>query len=252
MRLLSKQGFEVFDKVKASPELKEKTRQYLHSQAEGEQGIAIPAPRKRSRLPRVALALAAALVVALSGFGYYHYIAPIAYLDLDVNPSLSLQLNRAETVLRAAAYNDSGAEILAKVDVSGLPYDEAVQRLLGEMIAQGYLQRGGLVAATVQAANTSAEQRLLSGLDAAVSTTLHSHHAQAETDVFAVDESVRQSAAGYSISPAKYLAIEELLELDDNASFEGCVGHSLGEIRQLIRSCHEGGGQQHRHRHGHH
>lgn len=280
--MLNKRGFEVFDKIKADQVLKDKTREFLRqyssdqpnaTQPLAEQpgadkvgnalpvqtppGKALPARRygRRSRLaPRLAMA-AVLLIVALSGFGYFRYFTPAAYVDLDVNPSIGLVLNRAGDVLSAGAYNAEGEAMLQRVDVRRLPYDEAVQLLLAEMISQGYLQQERLVSATVQATDSNAEQKLLRGVDTALNTTLYSHHTQAETDVFAVSDDVRQNAAGYSLSPAKYLAIEELRELDEYATFEGCASHSIGEIRQRIRSCHEaedgGQQQQHRHHHGH-
>ena len=65
------------------------------------------APRRR-RWP-AALAAAACLLVAILGFsGWQLYQKPVAYVGLDINPSLELAVNRFDCVVTATAINDDG------------------------------------------------------------------------------------------------------------------------------------------------
>jgi hypothetical protein len=69
-----------------------------------------------------------------------------------------------------------------------------------------------------------------------VAVSLTEHQTNAETDIFIVTSDVRITAHEHYITPAKYLAICELQAVDTTATFEGCAGHSISEIRERIQS----------------
>ena len=70
------------------------------------------ATRKRGRMvawKRTAWALAACLALAAVGFGGYRWYAePTAFVSLDVNPSIELEVNRFDTVVAARGVNETG------------------------------------------------------------------------------------------------------------------------------------------------
>lgn len=214
-----------FDKIHADAALKERTADYLHQEIE-----------KRTRSVRVfrqrfaAICVSAALLLLVGGVTYF---TPSAYVDMDVNPSVALTLNRFGLVLEASPYNDDGAAILQNMDVRRKSCEQALELLLTEMLNQGYLKEDGLVSVTVQTENDGAEEKMLGKIRASVDTLLVSHHSRASTDVFAVSEEVRDCAHDHNLSPAKYLAITQLQEVDPSASYDKCAEHSISEIKEL-------------------
>lgn len=214
-----------FDKIQAGDSLKEKTADYLKAEA-----------RKRNRPRRIYRQRLAAVCAAFAVFlliGGFSFFTPSAYVDMDVNPSIALTLNRYGFVLKAAPYNDDGAAILQNMDVRCQSWEQAVHLLLDEMIRQGYLAPDGLVSVTVQTGNGNTEQKMLGEIRESVDTLLDSHHSTASADVFAVSREVRDCAHDYNLSPAKYLAITQLQEVDPTASYEQCAEHSISEIKEL-------------------
>lgn len=109
-----------FDKIYAEEELKEKTADFLNKEIRRRK----PAGRIfRQRL--IGACAVFAVFLFISGLSYF---TPNAYVDMDVNPSISLTLNRYGRVLEAAPYNDDGAVILRDVDVRHKSWDQEIGR----------------------------------------------------------------------------------------------------------------------------
>ena len=108
-----------------------------------------------------------------------------------------------------------------------LPCEKATQDLLASMIERGYLM-DDLVSVTVQG---DGEQELAAGLKNTVDAVLSDHRATASVEVSVVSPEVKAEAYNHHLSPAKYMAIQALQVNDPSITFEGCAGHSLGELR---------------------
>ena len=217
----------VLNQIKANDELKIKTVYYLQKEV-----------KKRSHTNmrinfRFATACAAFLLFIL--IGGFSYFSPNAYVDMDVNPSIGLTLNRFGTVIDATSYNDEGSLILQNVNIKFKKYNEVAQMLLDAIISHGYLLESGLVSVTVQTGNSSMENNMLSQLNEAISGSLTTHHMNVQTDIYSVAEDVRNNAHNHHITPAKYLAIIELQAVDSTTTFEDCTNHSISELKKLTQ-----------------
>ncbi|MCL2035260.1 MAG: hypothetical protein FWG94_11105 [Oscillospiraceae bacterium] len=224
-----------FDKIHAGDALKSRTARYLHDEIQRRRGRAVVRPRYRL----AAVCFSFLFFMVLSGVSYSLYFTPTAYVDMDVNPSIGLVVNRFSRVIDTHAFNDDGADVLDHANVRFKSYGEAVQILMDKMISNGYVSENGLVSVTVQA-NSNAENNMLAGLNQVVAISLSGHHTGAQADIFPVTADVRSNAHGHHVTPAMYLAITELQSVDPAVTFEGCRGHSIAEIRERTRG--HGGG----------
>lgn len=223
-----------FDGIHAEEQLKEDTKRYLSQKrlVDVYDTAGDTRRQRRARTRWLAAALVCMLVIATGMFSYGAYYAEAAYIDLDINPSISLTINRFNRVIGASAYNEDGRELLAIIDLKHKTVDEALSRIIDGTALQGSLQDEGLVCVTVQSVTVD-EAWLLNRVQSDVQESV-SHHANAEVDVFPVDADVRSSASDLYISPAKYLAIKELQSLDPDISLDECIHHNVSEIRELI------------------
>lgn len=225
-----------FDGIQAEDSLVENTmrgvREKMHTQAK---------PRNYFNVRRLATMAACLVLVLFSGvFSYNLYFTEAAYIDLDINPSLALTINRFDRVIGVEAYNADAEELLFGLNIQHKNVDAAIDEIIAAAAQTGALEREGLVSVTVQSLYGD-EALLLESIQAGVSASV-SHHGSAEVDVFAVDSETRNAAHEHHISPAKYLAILELQEVDPTATIDGCSEHSIGEIQQMIA---EHGGDHH-------
>ncbi|MDI6895429.1 MAG: anti-sigma factor domain-containing protein [Bacillota bacterium] len=118
--------------------------------------------RGRAGYLRPALALACVLLMLLlpGGLAYQHYWAlgpVVAYVSVDINPSLELGIDARERVCMARALNADGEKLL-----TGLPYrrrtlDRVLSDLTVRAVEHGYLSgdRPGAVLVTVTPAGQS-------------------------------------------------------------------------------------------------
>lgn len=222
--------YDIFDKIHADDELKEKTANYLCAEIRKRQQQRKPA----WRMPAVACASLA--VFLLCGFfSFKIYFTPVAYIDIDVNPSVGFSVNRFGRVIRYNAYNDDGTAMINKLNVNNADYSNAFERLLDAMNADGHFTQNGAVYVTVQTNENDREKRILRILQETLADSVSRHHYNISADIFTVTEAVKLSADKNHISPAKYLAIQELLETGTDANFEECAKHTVHELRQLAQ-----------------
>lgn len=115
-------------------------------------------PRRRV-FPRLAAA-AVLLLVIFSSVGLYSWFSVKAVVSLEINPHLSLSLNRFEYVLQAQALNDDAAELLEDLSLERLKLDTALDALMGAMNRKGYLKPGATVSIFVDGKNEEYNQHL--------------------------------------------------------------------------------------------
>lgn len=230
MSQLENKLHDTFDKIYAEDRLKEKTADFLHQQIQKRHQA-----QRMAHVRSTAACVCVLALVLLGGLSYNLYFTPSVYVDMDVNPSIELTLNCFGRVLQADPYNEQGMDILKSTFVSHKTYKQAVQALLDEIIWQGYMRPGALVSVTVQANDKTIQQKILDQIQGSVDTLLVSRNATASINVFAVSQEVKNCAHVHNLSPAKYLAITQLQEIDPTATFEGCAEHSISEIWQLTQ-----------------
>ncbi|WP_347490815.1 anti-sigma factor domain-containing protein [Desulfoscipio sp. XC116] len=100
----------------------------------------------------VYLAVASVMVVVLAWFVFNSTLPrAVAYVALDINPSLELGINSGGEIISARGVNDDGKELLKKVTVVNEPLAEGVQKIIAGCITYQYLNSGqeNLVLATV-------------------------------------------------------------------------------------------------------
>ena len=95
--------------------------------------------KKKHTVRNWAIAAAAALMLAVGGFaGYQYQFAVDTAVSIDVNPSIELEVNRQEKVLRATPLNDDAQTILDGMKLEGVNLKTAVNAVIGSMVQNGY------------------------------------------------------------------------------------------------------------------
>lgn len=207
--------------IRASEELKQKTLAYVEEQRQKQ------LCSKRHRNPKFALA-AACIVLFCAAGGYGVYQSPTAYLSIDVNPSVELEINRFGRVVSVQGYNEDGVRVVNQVRLKNLPYAKAVEQLLESEKESGYLSEDTLVVFTVISDNS---EDILQELQEDAVTDYNT--LTYESDVYC-----RQQAHEHEMSFGKYEVYLELSEYDTTVTVEDCHNMTMQEIQTRIESCH--------------
>ena len=199
-----------------------------------------PFPRKRRRnriLGRSLGAIAACVAVICALFGLNTLNAtPTAFVDIDVNPSIELQINRYNKVVGAEAYNDDGRSVLDRVSLDGLDYRQALDALTAEDALGSYLDSDAYVQFSVVSDDKGQEESL----------TLASEECLASLPgagaCAAVSPEVHAQAQANGMGCGRYAMALELTELDPETTLDECEGLSMRELRDRVESCRNGHG----------
>lgn len=193
------------------------------------QGSAISQKRRKAlRFAKggriAAIAACLTLVACLIG-GVADFLRPVAYVGIDVNPSVELTLNRFDIVVGTCALNDDGQRALDEAPCMWRAFDDAARELDGAMRA--IAGEGAVVEVSIDCDNESRYAAL-----AAQSDTCFGCNGEAHCDRTSTEE--RQAAHDSGMGVAKYRAYQALQEAGIDISAEECASMSMRELRDML------------------
>lgn len=221
---------------------------------------------RKVRRARFMSALAACLVLGLAVIGIFRVgIAPVgpgdsaapgavlpdtavtAFVDIDINPSIELQLNDSNQVVAVEGVNEDGRSVLAGLALEGLSYEEALSTLMSSEALAPYLNDDAFVQVSVASDNSGQERALMNASE----QRLAGLPCRGSCD--AVSLELREEAHAHGMGCGKYAAALELSGLDPDVTIEDCHDMSMRELRDRIAACHSEESTAHgqHHRRGH-
>lgn len=115
---------------------------------------------RRNLWPRRLVAAVLLLCLCAGGFFAYTWFSVKAVISIDINPGISLSLNRYEYVINAQPLNDDGADVLDDLNLERLDLDTALNALIGAMDRKGYLSEGATASVFVSGEDEDYNQKL--------------------------------------------------------------------------------------------
>lgn len=170
-------------------------------------------------------AIAACLALVACLIGVADFLRPVAYVGIDMNPSVELTLNRFDIVVGTHALNDDGQRALDKTPCMWRPFDNAARDLDGAMRA--IADENAVVEVSIDCDNESRYAAL-----AAQSNNCFGCNGEAHCNRTSAEE--RQAAHDSGMGVAKYRAYQELQEAGVDISAEECASMSMRELRDLL------------------
>ena len=132
------------------------------SRCQERKGTVIPMtnnqPKKHWLRYAVAACLSLVLVGAAAGGFFLHQARTVtSVVSLDVNPSIQLQVNDSEKVLKVQALNAEAREVLADMPLEGTHLNVAVNAIVGSLLLCHSDFRGGYEPAAGREASAGAD-----------------------------------------------------------------------------------------------
>ncbi len=187
----------------------------------------------RRRLQIIGTVAAACLcMIAVAGGTYTYRNGKVdSVIEIDVNPSVELSVNRKNRVLSAVPLNEDAEEIMEEMDLKGVELNVAVNAVIGAMVTHGYLDDlDNAILVTVSNDSVSKAANLRSAVVSDIQTSLEEN--QVEAVVYdqqaIVEEDVRLLADEYHISYGKAYFLKELIEQNPSLSMD-----DMGELASL-------------------
>lgn len=141
---------QAFDAIQTPERLKRTTKAALRKKTFDYGRNVLRLRQHRQRLA----GMLASLVLVLTGSGLWFW--PSASISVDINPSVELKVNALDRVIALEGRNSDGAAVVKDLDVVGMAYDDAMQRLLLSEGLEPYLADGSQITITVAGGGTDA------------------------------------------------------------------------------------------------
>ncbi|MHB1314079.1 MAG: anti-sigma-I factor RsgI family protein [Christensenellales bacterium] len=120
--------------------LRQETRRMMRHAAEGRTKAA-----KKSFVwsYRAATGILLAILLLFAVFPRTGYCA--AYYTIDINPSISVEVDRDDRVIAVHPENEDAAELLMSLNIVGMQFKEAFKAIVQAAVANNYLEQNGHV-----------------------------------------------------------------------------------------------------------
>ncbi|XID93218.1 anti-sigma factor domain-containing protein [Paenibacillaceae bacterium WGS1546] len=166
--------------------------------------------RRRVRLWQSG-ALASAVLIALFAVVLFRTPPVVAYVSLDVNPSLEIGLDAGERVRELRAVNEDATSIVAGIEYRGKPIESVMNELARKLIEQRALtpEDGGVMIASVPVKKVDEQwereltRKMVRILDDAARADDAAPDVRLEVTALSVPAEVRQEAEANGISAGK-------------------------------------------------
>ena len=227
---------EAFDAIQTPERLKRSTQAALRKKT-------FDYGRNTYRLRQYRRRLAGGLlsmVLLLTGAGLW--FLPAASIAVEVNPSVELKVNALDRVIALEGRNSDGIAIAEEIDVTGMGYDDAMQRILLSHTLEPYLEQGSMITITVAGGGSEAHAQQV------LSRVLCRAYNIADRDNILyckVDWETLKAAQAVNLCIPRYLAWQNLLKNDPTITPEDVREIPKEKIRALAQviiiedPCHE-------------
>ena len=178
-------------------------------------------------------ALAASIILLLLGAPLLsHFSVPgpqkvIAYVSVDINPSIVLGINYQGVVKEAVGLNDEGVKLLQKLDLAERPADQAVQMITAEAVKEKYIAPDKENAVLISVSAKKELPEPAKNLEQQVKKVLEQEKIAAAAEVIEVPMEIQKKAREEKISPGKYVILIEAVEEGLDLSLEDVKGSGI-------------------------
>lgn len=184
--------------------------------------------KKRRFFDRLA-ACAAILVLTFAGLS--SWFLPVSRIGLEINPSLEVTINLLGRVISLDGLNDDGRSLAVQLQyVEGLPYDDAVERILISDQMEYYVARGDLLSISVSGADISHTEEMLSRIVCRTYAVVEEGH----LFYCRTDPETARAAHDAGLSVVRYQALQKLQSQNPTVTASDVDQMSITEICSLL------------------
>ncbi len=171
---------------------------------------------------------------------------PLAYVTVDINPSLEMTVSWDERVVAARGLNQEGEAVLDRTRLKGLPVHEALAAVVGSAVEMGYITgEDAMVLITITSTGDEAEREVANlHLMAKLEDSARKVASGKKAAVYGLhtDMSLREEAQEKGMSPGRYAIFLEAksagLPVDTSSLAKGSVAQVIkaagGNLGQVI------------------
>ena len=225
------------NKITVEDELVEKTEKYLRTALYKSNDVKPMQIKKRSmfQMKKILVASIAAVFVfgiVMSGGVLYQQKTPIAFISLDINPSIELGINSSDIVVTAEGENEDGQTILDGHEVINSNISDALDQLVSAASENNFINDDGSSVISITAVtddeNKAAELQEIG--EQAVNDSMTNNEVSATVYSDSTGLSIRKEAKELGVSAGKLKLIKSIQALDPTVTVDDLKNSKVYEI----------------------
>ena len=179
------------------------------------------------------LGAAAILLTGIGAYGAWNGNRTASIVQLDVNPSVELQVDKDGDVIRTSALNPDGEKILEGMKLKGADADTAVNAIVGSLLRHGYIDElANSILLTVEDENAARGAKLKEELTEEINDILNATAVQAA--ILSQDMKETTIAKEENISQGKATLIENIVAANERYKAEELADLSVNELNLIV------------------
>lgn len=192
---------------------------------------------RKTLIPKLSLALGVLLILIVTPTIYFtSQSKPSSYVDLDVNPSIELVLNKKEQVVEAIAKNEDAKEILKDMDLEKTDIDVALNAIIGSLVTNGYIDElSNSILISVENKDKAKAEELRKKLTEKIESIIGTENIEGSilSQSISDNKEAEKLAKKHHISTGKANLILELLAKDPLLKEEDLINMTINELNIL-------------------
>lgn len=179
--------------------------------------------------------MAASLLIAVLGFSLFRNAAvtpTYAYVSLDINPSMELEVDSSLRVLSAHSLNADAEKLLSGLDVKGAELYTCVATIMSKAAQEGYIKPGqkNYVLSTVTMNNKPPGAINYNDLAQNMKTSVENKDLNVEIVIMAANLTIRNEAKEKGLSTGKMAVYKDAVGVGEKVTLEQVKKNSVSQL----------------------
>lgn len=187
-----------------------------------------------SRSFKPMMLVASVLILLMSFYLVDQAIIPqqaVAYVSLDIDPSLEMSVDKNMRVIKVHCFNDSAVSLVEPLKLEGEMLESAIAELINHAIDMNYLKVGqdNILISSISSSQEPFpvdQEALYEVMEEALASRGCSGH----VEIYKGDKSIYTAAKDNNISAGKYIIYEQLVKSGRNVNLDDIRQETVGQL----------------------
>lgn len=216
-----------------SPDLKSKIISRATVELNGRKkakNVQVRGIRLRKLLPiAICCLVLLSMIGAMFGFKYENYQT----VYIDVNPSISISINRFDYVNGFDCINDDAQELIESTSLKGLKIEEALEKVIELFDEKNYFDEQADLYISVSSKSDKSAEKLLAKLCKKAEQVKGNKKYSVNTEKLTKEE--KEDAKELGISAGKLRVIKQVIEKYPNLTIEDLKDKTMSELKNMLK-----------------
>lgn len=185
-------------------------------------------------------AIAGIFVLIICSVLFYQLLKPssvFAYVDIDINPSLELSIDKKANVINVKALNSDAAGLIKNTNLKNKSLTSAVRIIIEESHSKGFIQPDTKNAVLISASIKSGNEKVLDAIVSELQKTDFKAGAKSiKAEIIKVEPTKRSEAVKNNISMGRYKLYKEISNSDGNIDIQKAKTEGISKIIEAYES----------------